>query len=220
MSGYIPNTDEGKIVWLTQFTNWLTANGGTYGFNTGEINAMQTATSTATTSFTAHETAKAAARAATADKNHDIGAAISLARQDAQRLQTNPNMTDAARAEAGLTIPDDIKTATSPEAISEIKPPLMELDFSIRQQVTIHWGPNPGNEHQNAKPAGVMGCEIQYAKEAPELVWVNLGLDTDSPMIHHVDETTPTTYIYRARYVDRKLRYGGYGDPVKCTVSV
>lgn len=220
MADYIPGTDEGKILWLNQFTTWLVANGGIYGFNTGDINAMQAATTTATTSFTDHETAKAAARAACATKHNDIGAAIALARQDAQRLQTNPAMTDGARAEAGLTIPDDIKTAASPDAISEITPPLMQLDFSIRQQVTIHWGPNPGNEHQNAKPAGVMGCEIQYAKEAPELVWVNLGLDTDSPMIHHVNETTPITYIYRARYVDKKLHYGNYGDPVKCTVSV
>ena len=223
MADYIPSSDEDKIVWLTQFTNWLVAHGGTYGFNTGDLTAMQDATNTATTSFTAHETAQATARAATAQKNNDIGAAIALARQDAQRLQTNPAMDDFARGEAGLTIPDDIKTASSEDAIKEITPPMIHLDFSIRHQVTVHWGPNPANENKNGKPAGVLGCEIQFVKNeepADENAWFSLGMDTDSPLLHEVHETTPTTYIYRGRYVDKKLRSGAFGDPVKCTVSV
>jgi len=81
-------------------------------------------------------------------------------------------------------------------------------------------GPNPGNEHRNAKPHGVMGCEIQYVQGEPpqqETGWISLGLDTASPMLHHVTETTPPTFYYRARYVDKKLNFG---DPVECTVSV
>ena len=184
---------------------------------------MQVKSGTANTAFADHVTAQAAAKAATATKNQALGEAIAMARDIAQRVQLDPNTTDADRAAAGLTMPAVGPTPTSADAIMALDPPQQLLDFSIRHQVTVHWGPNPGNEHQNAKPHGVMGCEIQYAKgavPADETGWISLGLDTESPMQHHVTETTPTTYIYRARYVDKKLNYGNFGDPAQCTVSV
>ena len=129
-----------------------------------------------------------------------------------------------------------------------MEPPLLLLDFHLRHQVSIHWGPNPGNERQNAKPRGILGCELQYARgglPADESGWTSLGLDTDSPMLHHIDSGNSgtgtsmleegdrpalvpplgqspfsTTYVYRARYVDKMLHYGNFGDPVECTVSV
>ena len=95
--------------------------------------------------------------------------------------------------------------------------------FPLQGGLRITRGPNPGNERQNAKPSGVMGCEVQYAQGAlpeQETGWISLGLDTASPMLHHVTETTPPTFYYRARYVDKKLNYGNFGDPVECTVTV
>ena len=65
--------------------------------------------------------------------------------------------------------------------------------------------------------------EIQFAKgtiPSDDTGWTALGLDTESPMIHTINETAPTTYIYRARYVGKNLKYGPYGDPAECTVSV
>ena len=47
-----------------------------------------------------------------------------------------------------------------------------------------------------------------------------IELDTDSPMLHIVTETEPTTYAYRARYVGKNLKFGPYSDPAECTVSV
>ena len=156
-------------------------------------------------------------------KNEAIGTAVATARDYAQKLQTDLSMTDPDRAAAGITVPDPDKTPTDPQAVALLEPPLLLLDFGIRHQVTIHWGPNPEDERRNAKPAGVMGCEIQYAKDAlpaDPTGWISLGLDTTSPLLHHIPYTTPSTYYYRARYVDKKLNYGNFGDPVKCTVSV
>ena len=50
--------------------------------------------------------------------------------------------------------------------------------------------------------------------------WTTLELDTESPLVHAIHDTIPTTYAYRARYVGKKLKYGPYGDPATCTVSV
>ena len=223
MSDYIPTTDPEKILWMLEFAAWLVANGAAHGFTPAEIAAFQAEVSVAQDALNAHIAAQDAARAATVNKNDTIGAAVATARDYAQKLQHDLSMTDAERAAAGISVPDGTATATSADTVAELEPPLLLLDFSIRHQVTIHWGPNPGNERQNAKPHGVMGCEVQYAQGAlpeQETGWISLGLDTASPMLHHVTETTPPTFYYRARYVDKKLNYGNFGDPVECTVSV
>ena len=208
---------------MLALTDWLETNGAAHGFTPAEITAFQTEVGAAQTALNTHIVAQDAARAATIAKNEAIGTAIATGRDYAQKLQHDLSMTDADRAAAGLTVPDTPGSPTSADTVAELEPPLLLLDFGIRHQVTIHWGPNPDNERRNAKPAGVMGCEIQYAKDqlpAEDTGWITLGLDTESPLLHHVAETTPTTFYYRARYVDKKLNYGNYGDPVKCTVSV
>ncbi len=223
MSDYIPTTDADKILWLLEFSSWLSANGAAHGFTPEEITAYADEAANAQTSLQAHLNAQENARSATITKNETIGTAVATARDYAQKLQHDLSMTDAERAAAGISVPDTEKTPTSPDAVAELEPPLLQLDFSIRHQVTVHWGPNPGNEHRNAKPAGVMGCEIQYAQGAlpeQETGWISLGLDTDSPILHHIPNPDPATFIYRARYVDKKLHYGNFGDPVECTVSV
>ena len=164
MSDYIPSNEAEKIAWLNHFTTWLLANGGTFGFNTGDLTSMQNATNEAATSFTDNESAKAAAIAATATKNNKVGEALALARQDVRQLQANPQVTDGDRGNAGITIPDTDKSEQSADAIAEIDSPILYLDFSIRHQVIVHWGPSPKDEQRNAKPHGVSGCEIQSAR--------------------------------------------------------
>jgi hypothetical protein len=223
MADYIPRSDEEKVIWLNQFSNWMLANGATHGFTVDEVNAMRTAALVAMDALTDLETARAAAKAATATKNTAMGTAIALAREDAQRLQSWPGTTDTDRADAGITIPDKTPTKTPDDYILTIEAPLILLDFSVRRQVTIHWGPNPADEQQNGRPAGVIGCQIEYALggiPSDESAWRVLETDTDSPCIHSVSETAPTTIAYRARYVGKNLKLGPYGDPAECTVTL
>ena len=223
MSDYIPRNDTDRVAWMLRFATWLEAHGASHGISAIQISEFRTKADNSQTALDTHLTQQAAARGATANKNDVLGDAVSDARELAQFLQHDPAMTDQEREDAGLTTPDPTKTATSPETVAELDPPLLKLKFDIRHQVTVHFGVNPGNEHQNAKPHGVLGVEIQCAKggiPTDESAWVSLGLDTDSPMLHHVTDTEPTTYAYRARYVDKKLNYGNFGDPAVCTVSV
>jgi hypothetical protein len=168
-------------------------------------------------------TQQAVAKASTATKNNALGAAIALSRDFAQRIQLDPNTTDQDRGEAGLTIRDATPSPTAADNVLATTPPLLQLDFSIRQQITIHWGPNPQDERHNGRPAGTIGCEIQVHKgglPALESDWTLLDTDSDSPYVHTVHEDIPTTYAYRARYVGKKLKHGPHGDPAVCTVSV
>jgi len=148
---------------------------------------------------------------------------VHLSREDVRRLQADPTMTDGDRAAAGITVPDAGPTPTSAATVHELTPPDCVLDFSKREQVTIHFGLDPHNERQNARPAGTLGAQIQYHRgglPTLEADWATLDIDTQSPYIHIIHEDTPTTYAYRACWVDKKLNHGPYGDPAVCTVSV
>ncbi len=223
MNDYIPRSAEERIQWLNRFSTWLLANGATHGFDVNEVNAMRDAATAALDAYTELVSARAAARAATATKNITLGAAVTLARENARRLQSWPTTTDADRADAGLTIPDTTPTKMPEDLVLTIPAPLLLLDFSVRRQVTVHWGPNPANEQQNGRPKGVIGCQLEYALgglPADESAWRILETDTDSPFIHRVSETAPTTIAYRARYLGKNLKLGPHGDPVECAVTL
>jgi hypothetical protein len=220
---YIPDDDMGKLLWFQAFNTWFQAHGAAHGFSPADIAELTAKTAEFDAAIVANEKAKAASKAATAGKNAARAALATLARQHAQRLQTDRTMTDGERAAAGLTVPDTTPTPTDREAIFAIVPPLLLLDFSIRRQVTIHWGPNPGNERNNARPAGVFGCDIQCARGGEpedEAGWMQIDISTKSPSTHHVQDTVPTTYAYRARYIAKTGKRGPFGDPATCTVSV
>ena len=223
MNDYIPKDEANRLIWLTNFSNWVNLNGLTHGFTAAEISALSNASAEAATAVGVNATAQANARAATIAKNTALGDAIALARADAQRLQSWPTTTDEDRAAAGITVPDSDSTSTPGDQVLTVAPPLLLLDFSVRRQVTVHWGPNPSNELKNGRPAGVIGCQVQAARggiPAEEALWIPIDTDTESPLIHLVNETAPVTFAYRARYVGKNLKYGPYGDPVVCTVSV
>lgn len=223
MKDYLPRRDGDRLLWMVEFAAWINGNGAAYGFTPAQMEGLNSQVAAAQAAMAAHIVAQDGARAATLHKNGVMGDTVAVCRAYVQRLQADLGMTNAKRAEAGITVPDDTPTAASPDAISLVEPPLLLLDFGRRRRVTVHWGPNPGNEHENAKPRGVMGCEIQYALGSlpvEERDWLTLGLDTASPMVHHFEGKAATTCFYRARYLDTKLRCGSFGDPVECTVSV
>ena len=220
---YIPADDPGKLAWLKNFDAWLQAHGAAHGIDAETLAEMAARTAGFGASLQAQRLAHAAARAATQEKNGMRASALTLGRACAQHLQSALSMTDEERAAAGLTVPDRKPTPTEPGSMFLLKPPLLELDFSIRRQVIIHWGPNPGDEHRNGKPEGVRGCQIQAARGGIPVEaagWVELGLGTRSPHIHHVDASAPVTFAYRARYVGHNLEYGNFGEIAVCTVSV
>ena len=223
MPDYIPRGEASRILWLSNLAAWLNAHGATHGFTPAEISAFNTAATAAKTALSDNVALKAAARAGTTTKKAAIAAALEMARDNVRRIQSAPNTTDGDRGAAGITIPDTNPTPTPADAILTIEPPLLVLDFSVRHQVSVHWGPNPANEQQNGRPAGTTGCQIQTARGGipeAEAGWTHLELVTRSPFIHTVHEDAPTTYAYRARYVGKKLKNGPFSAPATCTVSV
>ena len=220
---YIPRDEAGRVAWLLHFAGWMTTNGAGHGFTPAEIATLNTDVNDANTAVADTVNKEADFRAAVVSKQEAIGGAIHLSREDVRRLQADPTMTNADRAAAGITVPDAGPTPASAATVHELTPPECALDWSKRLQVTVHFGLNPHDEHRNARPAGTLGAQIQYHRgglPTMESEWANLDIDTESPYIHILHEDTPTTYAYRACWVDKKLNHGPYGDPAVCTVSV
>jgi len=223
MADYIPSGEAAKIRWLSRFTPWFGTYGMSYGFTVDEVCALVFTVMQARLVAASTAEKEVAYRAGVVVKREAAGAAIARSRDFVRRLQAQPGMTDAVRAEAGITVPDTTKTAESPDAVEELTPPEVVLDWSKRQRVTLHFGPNPQDEHHNAKPAGVHAAQIQYHRGGlpeHEADWLTLDIDSASPYIHVVHEDEPTTYAYRACWVSKHLKRGPYGDPAVCTVSV
>jgi len=223
MADYIPKDEAGQIAWLQHFAGWMDAHGLSHSFSAADIAELNAEVSTADTAYNTNVDAQAAARAAIVTKKRAIASAIRLARTDVKKLQADTTITDADRADASITVPDRIKTPTSPDAVNELDSPEVLLDWSKRLQITVHWGLNPHNEHENARPAGTIGVQIQYHRGGlpeHESDWVILGNDGESPYIHVIHEDTPTTYAYRACWIGKRLNQGPYGAPKVCTVSV
>ena len=99
MHDYIPREDASKIPWLFNLARWLIANGTTHGFTPTEISSFFFTVSRASADVRAADTV--------------LATAIAMARDNAQRLQNDPNTTNADRVEAGITIQDTTKSATS-----------------------------------------------------------------------------------------------------------
>ena len=220
---YIPSSEAERIAWLLHFNTWMQANGASYGFTPQELTDLDTLATTAKTDYDDCADKEASYRAGVQAKKHSIADAIALSRADVRRLQADPNMTDAIRALAEITVPDTTPTPESPDAIEEVTPPETVLDWSKRLRVTVHFGLNPHNENENGKPDGVYGGFIQYHRGGlpeHEADWQTLDIDTASPYVHVVHEDEPITYAYRACWVDKKMKKGPYGDPAECTVSV
>ena len=55
---------------------------------------------------------------------------------------------------------------------------------------------------------------------ADKAQWTAQEIDIESPIIHTINDTTSTTYAYRARCVGKNLKRGPYGAPAVSTVSV
>ena len=153
-------------------------------------------------------------------------------------LQANPATTDGQRQQFRITVADTTPTPQSPDYVLSVPSPLLSLDFSLRQQITSHFGTNPENERENAKPDGIAGAKLWFRLIEPRGMqgrnvskfldelghvdwneWQFLADDTNSPYVQIIETTIPITLEYKAQWFDNSMRLGPLGDPVRATVT-
>lgn len=160
---YVPRRDTELSPWLNNLVAFTQSQGESLGLSAAQIAALADANSEWSAGYAELVEAQHAARAARQRKDILRTQTTTLARQIAAMLQASPAMTDAMRADAGLTVrvrPDE--RSTGGVFADDLPVPLLRLDWSQRGQITIHAGPNPGNEQRNGWPDEAKGLRIEW----------------------------------------------------------
>jgi hypothetical protein len=176
---FIPRNHEAFHTKFSSFKTWMDANGATFGFSPGEVAAFGTRLTALTSKLSAKQSADTAARAANQDLETEEDACEGIWRPAAKRLQAHPNMTDTIRANAGITIPDRVRTdhPVGPEV------PGVEIKLTTGG-VFIHWGTNPTNETLNGKPIWAKGANVYLSiNGGPQFM---VAFDTASPYYYGI----------------------------------
>lgn len=220
---FIPRQDSSFKAWLDAFTAYAQAHAAELGLSPAQVAELAAARDAWDAGFGRHIQARQAAMGATAEKGRLRREAEQVVRFCSGFIQRRRETTDDQRAGLGIRIPDRKPTAQAPDAVRRISSPALVLDWSLRGQITIHFGPNPNDEHRNGLPEGVKGVRLWCAPADPEkdlehLSWEWLADDTRSPYLHV--HRVPGEVVYRAQYLDRKLRLGPLGQPVSASVTL
>ena len=185
MSDFIPPADADFNTWFTKLTQTATApaNAAILKLAQNDQTALTGSLSTWNTDYPAHLTTQSAAIAAASTKNLTRATAEGIARPLIAQWQANPAVTDALRAQLGITIAKTTHTAAPvPATRPELNP-----DTSQRLQITLHF--QDAGATSKAKPAGVRGCQIweQIGGTAPlDLTGMSyLATDTKTPYVVH-----------------------------------
>lgn len=190
---YMPSNDLQYTSWIAQFSAALEAHAAALGVDPGELAPLQESRSEYASAYGELVEAKRAFNAATSLKVTKRVRSEKIIRPLVRRVQNHPGMTDEIRSELGLR----------PKHIVESRVPITELVPSLALeagtgQVTVHWGPNPGNERKNGKPAGVKSANI-YRRKAGEERYQLVANATASPYYDAI--TGPAAdYTYIVRY--------------------
>jgi hypothetical protein len=221
---FIPAKDAEFNTWISNFQAYVAAHAVELGLTPAQALEVLNAKTMWGLSYTNHIAAREAAGNAQATKEEKKGDATKTVRQIVAVIQARKETTDAQRRSLAITVPDRVPTPTDPELIRRLTPE-MELDFSVAQQVTVHVGPEPKNEHRNAfpYPATAFELEVLYSaipsgtENLDALPWQHLANCPHSPHLHVIGHAATVTY--RARYFDQLSNVGPWGPPESCSVT-
>ena len=183
---YIPDTDSAFNDWAKQFNEYVKINFAALGLTIADSTKLDGAFVKWENGYNGHLAAIAASEAASQTKISEKSSLTSIIREDTKKIQANPSVTNAQKAELGITVPKGTKTA-APVPTTR---PIADVDNKQRLQHIIHFF-DEGSQKSKAKPEGVRGCEIwcKIGGTAPldysETKY--LATDTKTPYIAHFD---------------------------------
>lgn len=200
---YIPINDADFLAWMNNFLTALNANLATFGLVAADLTPLTNGRNDFQTKLGTFQNAQIALRTASEAKKDSRANAERLFRQMAQRINRHPNMTDALRAQLGLTVP---RPRTRRGVGPEIPGMRLEVDAG---RVFIHFGTNPDDERLNGKPEWALGANI-YIRAEGEPDYRLLAFDTASPYMWEY-RGAPKRFYFRVAY--RGTREQDIGTP-------
>ena len=222
MADYVPNSDLELTSFANNFSTKLALYQALLSIAVGQVADLGTKLTEWLTRHATFLTARDTAAAAFDAKKLARKDLVAIIREIAQFTQGNPAMTDELREELRITVRDSVQTEVPSDYLSSIEAPSIHVEWGVRNEAKIHFGPVPTNERENGKPPHVKGAEIEFCVggiPTDDSQWQELAMDTNSPYVHNVEGAAPQKYGYRARWIDTLLREGPYGEAVDVTIS-
>ena len=219
---YIPSSDIGFDAWFDKFTAYVVAHATQLGVSAMEVSTLVAKNADWNTGYGAHISATVAVRGTKEMKDNLRKNGESYARDLSQRITTYSGTNDADREAMELTVRDTEPTALSEDVVINATPPTVYIDHSQPRIAIVHFGDNPKNENENAKPYGIKGAKIWFHMGGLPTggeKWEFLADDTNSPYNHIINNDVGITVAYRAQWFDRRLRLGPLGDPIVVAIS-
>ena len=216
---YLPASDSGFDLWVANFASEIDSFATALGLTPAEVTAIGNARTDWSTSFTNYHVSLQNARGFAEQKENSRAEADALVRRTVRRIQTSPAMTNQMREVLRIPVPSSERTPVGPPA----EAPLLALDWGTRGQMTLKYGPNPGNARKNGKPKGVTGVQV-YVHEGglptTDTAWQFLTSCSTSKCVHHVSGVGSRTFAYRVRYVNGKGETGPWSAPAVGAVTL
>ncbi len=219
---YIPRRDGDFNSWQNNFVSYVITNATALGISMSEKTDLIGTRIGWNTNYANSVTAQNAAKGAVETKNDSRDTHESKIRQLTKKVQARPETTDGQREGMGITVPDTTPTPLSENIVLAEPPPVIKPICTAPKQVTIKWYPDQTVTDSEAKPQGLDGVAIWYAKggiPTDDAEWRFLALDTNTPYVHNVGNTESVTIAYKAQWFDRRKRMGAFCDPVTIAVT-
>ena len=219
---YIPNPDGGFDTWQNNFVNYVQANATALGITPAEVSELIGSRIGWNTNFANSVTAKNTYRGAIDAKDGSRDTHEDVIRRLTKKVQARKETTDTQREGLNITVPDTIKTPLSEDVVINATPPTVYIDHSQPRMAIVHFGDNPKNEKENAKPDGIAGAKLWFhmgGLPTGSEKWEFLADDTNSPYNHNINNDVGLMVAYRAQWFDKKMRLGPLGDPITVAIS-
>ncbi len=222
MAGYIPKSDIEFDQWLEKFKSYVVAHATQIGISSMEMQTLVAKWSDWKTAYNDAITATTVYHGKIETKDDKQDDAEKYARYIAQRTTTYAGTSDEDREGMRITVRDTEPTPIPEDVVITTPTPIVFIDHSQKKTAIVHFGANPQNENQNAKPNGIKGAKIWFhigGLPAEGEEWEFLAYDTNSPYNHIVNNDAAMTIAYRAQWFDKRMRIGPLGDPIVVAIS-
>lgn len=155
---YIPAKLADFSDWLENFATLIAVDPTDYGLIAGDASAISAQNTAFQAAYLASTNPITRTSATVATTRGARAAALAVVRPYAMRINANQTVTDAQRADLGITIRTVTPTPVPPPATA----PVLSLRAAIPGQYTMDYRDSV-NPDPKAKPGNVIGCEIVMA---------------------------------------------------------
>jgi hypothetical protein len=215
---YIPTRDSLLVDWAENFSNKISASPGTYGLTPGDAVAIAALVDGFSDAYALVADPATKTKPVVAAKDAAKAAMLSGVRPYAILIRNNLGVSNQAKLDLGLTVPDPTPTPIPAPTTS----PMLTLIGSTPGQLTLR-ASDQNTPDLRAKPFGVIALHLFAAEQGDSVPTFEdsryVGTFTRQPMALDTAAFTPgkTLHLW-ARWVTRTGKYGPWSSSISVIV--